>query len=143
MDYGSTINVQWSVNNDGYQRVELWRYGSFVTRIYNSMHGYANTIKEINWHVEPGPQADAGAADSGPNKTYGSLRDGPNIVSGDAAGKHKAWLQFFRNFQPGDHYTVRALSLTLALALTLDHYTVRDHTLLTLTLDPNPNPTLG
>ena len=107
VDFGSTINVQWSVNNDGYQRVELWRYGSFVTRIYNSMHGYANTIKEINWHVEPGPQADAGAADSGPNKTYGSLRDGPNIVSGDAAGKHKAWLQFFRNFQPGDHYTVR------------------------------------
>ena len=124
VDFGSTINVQWSVNNDGYQRVELWRYGSFVTRIYNSMHGYANTIKEINWHVEPGPQADAGAADSGPNKTYGSLRDGPNIVSGDAAGKHKTWLQFFRNFQPGDHYTVRARAF------------------LTLTLDPNPNPTL-
>ena len=83
-----------------------------------------NPGQEINWHVEPGPQADAGDPASGPNKTYGSLRDGPNIVSGDAAGAHKTWLQFFRNFQPGDHYTVRARAF------------------LTLTLDPNPNPTL-
>lgn len=103
VDFGSTINVQWSVNNDGYHRVELWRYGSFVTRVYNSMHGYANTIKEINWHVEPGPQADAGDPASGPNKTYGALQDGAQITP----GMPKTWLQFFRNFQPGDHYTVR------------------------------------
>ena len=185
VDFGSTINVQWSVNNDGYQRVELWRYGSFVTRIYNSMHGYANTVKEINWHVEPGPQADSAdmtpappklkkvlpvmngeevcegpkddfpagfgpvecallpccaydanadsvlngdspgacvsAVGSGPcpfpqeddddyepesfpTKTYGALQAGGQIESGSPTN---AWLQFFKNFQPGDKYTVR------------------------------------
>merc|ERR1740130_793351 len=72
VDFGSTINVQWSVNNDGYQRVELWRYGSFVTRIYNSKYGYANTVKEVNWHVEPGPQADSSDfPSSSPDDTYG------------------------------------------------------------------------
>jgi len=188
VDFGSTINVQWSVNNDGYQRVELWRYGSFVTRIYNSMHGYANTVKEINWHVEPGPQADSadmtpappklkkvlpvmngeevcegpkddfpagfgpeecallpccaydanadsilngdapGACvsavgndpcpfpqeddddyepESFPTKTYGALQAGGQIESGSPTN---AWLQFFKNFQPGDKYTVRVCS---------------------------------
>merc|ERR1719162_1494326 len=150
VDFGSTINVQWSVNNDGFQRVELWRYGSFVTRIYNSMHGYANTVKEINWHVEPGPQADSadmtpappklkkvlpvmngeapGACvsavgngpcpfpqeddddyepESFPTKTYGALQAGGQIESGSPTN---AWLQFFKNFQPGDKYTVRVCS---------------------------------
>jgi len=106
VDFGSTINVQWSVNNDGYQRVELWRYGSFVTRIYNSMHGYANTVKEINWHVEPGPQADSADGTSA-NKTYGALQAGGQIDSGSPTN---AWLQFFKNFQPGDKYTVRVCS---------------------------------
>ena len=103
VDFGSTINVQWSVNNDGYQRVELWRYGSFVTRIYNSKYGYANTVKEVNWHVEPGPQADSSDfPSSSPDKTYGALKAGGQIAPGT-----KAWLQFFKNFQPGDKYTVR------------------------------------
>jgi hypothetical protein len=101
VDYGSTINIQWSVNNDGYQRVELWRYGSFVTRLYNSMYGYANHIKEINWHVTPGPNVDSADMTINANKSFMALQP---------KGTLNGWKQFFHNFQPGDRYTVRVCS---------------------------------
>ena len=53
--------------------------------------------------MEPGPQADSSDfPSSSPDKTYGALKAGGQIAPGT-----KAWLQFFKNFQPGDKYTVR------------------------------------
>lgn len=96
--FGSTINIAWSVSNDGFHRVELWRYGSFVTRLYDSMHGHANVIKSINWHVEPGPVEDSSDNNTG-TKSYHALRAD--------TGPEKTWYRFVQNFHPGDKYTVR------------------------------------
>merc|ERR1711998_580789 len=100
VDYGSTINIAWSCSTDGFQRVELWRYGSYVTRLYDSMYGYANHIKQVNWHVEPGPNYDSADNKTG-TKTMHSLRP------------EKTWYHFVRTFTPGDKYTVRVCAYSL------------------------------
>ena len=58
IEFGSTQQLSWTSTHNGYFRVELWRYGSFSTRMYDSKFLYAGSTATVNWNVYPGPSAD-------------------------------------------------------------------------------------
>jgi hypothetical protein len=118
VEFGSTVNIEWTTTHSGFYRVELWRYGGWLTRLYDSKYLTPGTPAGVHWHLYPGPKMDDAPATTGMGKTFSALRNtnpsgthtfgtGANAVTIANPDTTKAWFHFFDGVKPGDRYTIR------------------------------------
>ena len=101
IEFGSTVQISWTSTHNGYFRVELWRYGSFSTRMYDSKFLYAGATATVNWNVYPGPtDKDTPSAPFPTNKskTYTAVYEPAGTPT---------WFHHYHGLTPGDKYTIR------------------------------------
>jgi len=112
VEFGTTVNIAWTSDHDGFYRIELWRFGNFETRLYDSKHVTANTGASVNWHVFPGPSADDAPTSPTSTKTFNALRAGASVSNDNT--NTKTWLEFNHalHLKPGTQYTIRVCPYT-------------------------------
>jgi len=99
VEFGTTLNIEWTTTHSGFYRVELWRYGGYLTRLYDSMYLTPGSAAGVNWHLYPGPKMDDAPVVTG--RTFNALKDQTQTVV------VKPWFHFFDGLKPGDRYTIR------------------------------------
>jgi hypothetical protein len=100
VQFGQTVPIDFTTTHDGFYRVELWRYGTYMTRLYDSKHMTGAHTAGINWHIYPGPKADDVPVAASYSKTFNALRD-------ETHSTDRVWFSFFDKLKPGDRYTIR------------------------------------
>jgi len=112
VEFGTTVNLEWTATANGYYRVELWRFGNFETRLIESKFQYAGASSTMNWHVFPGPSADDASEKGTLTSTFNSQQPGTYDAASASSTPQKpettpTWFHFFDGLKPGDHYTIR------------------------------------